>query len=67
MIYIQIPEKHDAIGFLLLAKSGTAVTCLPRNVYGVGPEHTKILKRKKIPFKKLTAQSVRLRKSSLAA
>jgi hypothetical protein len=51
----------------LLAKSGTPVSCLPRNVYGVSPEHTKMLKRKKIPFKKLAAQSVRLPKSPLAA
>ena len=67
MIYIQIPEKHDAEGFLLLAKSGASVTCLPDNIYGVTSEHIKILKRKKIPFKKLPAKSVRLPKSSLAA
>jgi hypothetical protein len=67
MIYVQIPEKHDAKGFLLLAKSGTPVSCLPRNIYGVTPEHVKILKRKRIPFKKLPAKSVHLPKSSLAA
>ena len=67
MIYIQIPEKNDARGFLLLAKSGTPVSCLPRNVYGVTQEHIKLLKRKQIPFKKLAAKSVHLPKSPLAA
>jgi hypothetical protein len=52
MIYIRIPEKHDAVGFVALAKSGIPVSCLPRNSYGVQPEHLKILKRKKIPFKR---------------
>jgi len=67
MIYIQIPEKHDAKGFLLLARSGASVNCLPDNIYGVTPEHLKLLKRKRIPFKQLPAKSVRLPKSSLAA
>lgn len=67
MIYIRIPEKHDAKGFLLLAKSGTPVTCLPDNVYGAAPEHVKILKRSRIPFKKLSAKNVHLPKSFLAA
>jgi hypothetical protein len=53
MIYIQIPERHDAVGFLALAKSGIPVSCLPQNSYGVQQEHLKILKRAKIPFKKL--------------
>jgi hypothetical protein len=67
MIYVQIPEKHDAKGFLLLAKSGAPVGCLPHNIYRVTPEHVKILKRKRIPFKKLPAKSVLLPKPSLAA
>jgi hypothetical protein len=67
MIYIQISERHDAAGFLVLAKSGTPVHCLAHNVYGVMPEHTKLLKRKKIRFKKIPASNVRLPKSSLAA
>mgnify|MGYP001277013132 FL=1 len=67
MIYVQLPEKHDANGFLLLAKSGLPVSCLPDNTYGVVPEHIKMLKRKRIPFKKLTAKNVHLPKSSLAA
>jgi len=67
MTYIQIPEKYDARGFLLLAKSGAPVSCLPDNIYGVVPEHLKLLKRKKIPFKKLAAKNVHLPKSTLAA
>ena len=67
MTYIQIPEKHDAEGFILLAKSGVPVTCLADNVYGVAPEHIRILKRRKIPFRTLPAKRVRLPKSSLAA
>jgi hypothetical protein len=67
MIYIRIPEKHDAKGFLLLAKSGSSITCLPNNTYGAAPEHIKILKRNRIPFKKLPAKSVHLPKSSLSA
>ena len=56
MIYIQIPEKHDAVGFLALAKSGTSVLCLPENTYGVANEHLQLLRRKRIPFKKLEAR-----------
>ena len=64
--YIQIPEKHDAKGFLALAKSGIPVSCLPENTYGVHPEQIKILKRKRIPFKKLQASNVRLPLPTLA-
>jgi hypothetical protein len=67
MIYIRILEKHDAKGFLLLAKSGAPVTCLPDNIYGLKTEHIKILKLKRIPFKKLAVKDVHLPKSSLAA
>ena len=67
MLYVQIPEKYDARGFLLLAKSGAPVSCLADNIYGVSLDHIKILKRKKIPFKKLPARSVRLPNSPLAA
>ena len=67
MIYVQISDKHDAKGFLLLAKSGAPVSCLPDNIYGVLAEHIKILKRNKIPFRKLPAKNVHLPKSSLAA
>jgi hypothetical protein len=48
---IQIPEKHDAKGFLLLAKSGMPVVCLADNIYGVSPDQIRTLKRKRIPFK----------------
>lgn len=65
MIYIQIAEKHNAVGFLALAKSGTSVLCLPENTYGVVPEHLTLLKRKRIPFKKLQSSTVRLPHPSL--
>lgn len=64
--YIQIAEKHDAKGFLALAKSGIPVSCLPENTYGVHPEQLKILRRKRIPFKKLPAANVRLPIPTLA-
>jgi hypothetical protein len=64
MIYIQIPEKHDALGFLELAKSGLTVSCLPNNSYGVSREHLELLRRKQIPFKKLAANTIRLPKPS---
>jgi len=56
MTYIQIPEEHDARGFLELAKSGSPVCCLPQNSYGVSDEHLRLLKRKRIPFKELKAK-----------
>lgn len=67
MTYIHIPEKYDARGFLLLAKSGVPVSCLPDNIYGVVPEHIKLLQREKVPFKKLATKNVHLPKSPLAA
>lgn len=67
MIYIRIPERDDAAGFLLLAKSGIPVSCLPQNSYGVQPEHLKTLKRAKIPFKRLAAKDIPLPKPSMAA
>lgn len=65
MIYIQIPEKHDAVGFLTLAKSGTSVLCLPENTYGVVQEHLTLLRRKHIPFKKIESCTVPLPTPSL--
>lgn len=59
MIYIQIPERHDAVGFLAVAKSGIPVSCLPQNSYGVQQEHLKLLKRKRIPFKKLAIKDIK--------
>ncbi len=67
MTYIQIADRHDAKGFLLLAKSGMSVSCLANNIYGIVAEQLKILKRNRVPFKVLPAKSVRLPKSSLAA
>ena len=64
--YIQISEKYDAKGFLVLAKSGIPVSCLPENTYGVHPEQLKILKRKRIPFRKLQASNIRLPRPTLA-
>ena len=66
MIYIQIPEKQDARGFLLLAKSGFALVCLPENTYGVCEEHIKLLKRKRISFKKLEPSKIPMPKPALA-
>jgi hypothetical protein len=60
MIYIQIPRDHNAVGFVTLAKSGPPVLCLPDDTYGVSPEHLKLLRRKRIPFKELEANTVRL-------
>jgi hypothetical protein len=48
-MYIQLPEKHDADGFLALAKSGAPVYCLAGNIYGVRQDRIKILRRKKFP------------------
>jgi hypothetical protein len=53
MIYIQIPEKQDAKGFLILTKSGGPVVCLPKNTYGVREEHLRILERMRSLFKRL--------------
>jgi len=64
MIYIQIPEEHDAIGFLALAKSGTPVLCLAENSYGVVNEHLALLDSKQIPFKTLDANHVPLPRPS---
>jgi hypothetical protein len=64
IIYIQIPEKHDGAGFLALAKSGTAVICLPENTYGVQREHLTLLRKKRIPFKKLENSKVHVPKLS---
>jgi hypothetical protein len=66
MIYIQISEKHDAKGFLLLAKSGFPIVCLPENTYGVREEHLNLLKRKRIPFKRLEASKIRMPEPALA-
>jgi hypothetical protein len=66
MIYIQIPEKQDAKGFLILAKSGFPVVCLPENTYGVREQHIALLKRKRISFKKLDASKIPMPQSAFA-
>lgn len=59
MIYIQLTEEHDAVGFLALVKSGVPVSCFPHNSYGVKQEHLRLLKRMKIPFKRLKIDDAR--------
>jgi hypothetical protein len=63
MIYIQIPGDDNAQGFLALARSGISVLCLPDDTYAVTSEHLKILRQKRIPFKKL--EKVRLPQPSI--
>ena len=63
MIYIQIPRDDNAQGFLALARSGISVLCLPDDTYAVTSEHLKILRQKRIPFKKLA--KVRLPEPSI--
>jgi hypothetical protein len=63
MIYIQIPRDDNAQGFLALARSGISVLCLPDDTYAVTSEHLKILRQKRIPFKKL--EKVRLPEPSI--
>ena len=67
MIYIQLSEKVDAKGLMVLIKSGYSILCLPENIYGVRTEHLKVLKAKKIPFKILNAHEVPMPKVSVAA
>lgn len=66
MIHIRITEKHDAKCFLVLAKSGFQVVCLPQNTYGVCAEHLRILKREGIPYKKLQSSQIPMPKPALA-
>lgn len=66
MIYIQLQSDQDARGFLLLAKSGFPVVCLPENTYGVRDEQLKLLKRKRIRFKELEPNKIRMPNPALA-
>lgn len=66
MIYIQLQSDQDAKGFLLLAKSGFPVVCLPENTYVVRDEHRKLLKRKRIRFKQLEKGKIRMPNPALA-
>ncbi len=67
MIYIQLSEKVDAEGFVLLAKSGPPVLCLPENVYRISSEQQKLLEEKNIPFKTLNAKDIPMPKASMVA
>jgi hypothetical protein len=52
MEYIQIPQEYNARGlYLLMTHSPTK--CLPNNIYVVNKEQMKLLRRKKVPFKKV--------------
>jgi hypothetical protein len=66
MFYIQIPESHRSDALLMLVKSGVPIVCLPQKKYGVREEHIKLLRRKRIPFKKLDANKIRMPEASLA-
>lgn len=66
MIYVQIPERQRAKAVLLLVKSGFSVVCLSGKIYGVGAEHLKFLKRRRIPFRKLNASKIRIPERVLA-
>ena len=66
MIYIRVPNKHDAKAFLALAKSGSPVVCLSNNTYGVREEHLKILKRKKLSFRRIEPSKVPVPKPAVA-
>lgn len=66
MVYIQIPEPYRSDALLMLVKTGVPIVCLPQKRYGVREEHIKLLKRKRIPFKKLDAGKIRMPKASLA-
>ena len=66
MVYIQVHDKEDAKAFIALAKSGSPVVCLRNNTYGVRDEHLKILKRKRIPFKRLRPSKVPVPKPAIA-
>jgi hypothetical protein len=66
MIYIQISNARRANALLAMLKSGLPVVCLAGKIYGVSAEHLKILKRKRIPFRKLETSKVRMPEPSFA-
>jgi len=66
MIYIQISNAQRANALVLLVKSGLPVTCLAGKIYGVGEEHLKVLKSRRIPFKRLNASKIRMPEPRLA-
>lgn len=66
MKYIQISDKQDAKGFIVLAKSGFPVVCLAGNIYGVHNEQLKLLTRKRISFKRLEPSKIPIPSPALA-
>ena len=66
MIYIRVTDRNDAKTFIALAKSGSPVVCLAENTYGVRDEHLKLLKRKRISFRKLAPSKVPVPKPAIA-
>lgn len=58
MIYIQIPEEHDARGLYLLM-TNSKVKCLPDNIYIVNKDQLKLLSKHKIRYKRLKPQDVK--------
>jgi hypothetical protein len=66
MIYIQIPNARRANALLTMIKSGRPVVCLSGKIYGVGEEHLKVLRRKRISFRKLDSSKIRMPQPSLA-
>jgi len=66
MTYIQIPAAYRTDALLILVKSGFPIVCLPQKRYGVCEEHLNILKRKRIPFKKLDASKIRMPEPTFA-
>lgn len=66
MTYIQIPAAYRTDALLILVKSGSPIVCLPQKRYGVQEEHLNILKRRRIPFKKLDASKIRMPEPTVA-
>jgi hypothetical protein len=66
MFYIRISEPYRSDALLMLVKSGVPIVCLPQKKYGVREEHVKLLRRKRIPFKKLDAKKIRMPEASHA-
>lgn len=61
MLYIQIPEKYATKGFYTLITEGTkygSIQSLPGHIYIVNKEQIQILKRKRIPFKKISREQL---------
>jgi hypothetical protein len=67
MTYIQIPTAYRTDALLILVKSGFPIVCLPQKRYGVSDEHLNILKRKRIPFKKLDPSKIRMPEPTVAS